>query len=130
MQRLGLTEAEIDDLVSFMGSVTSAKFAAFGKQEMARQQAKKTVRPERDTAVATGKRGDLGDLRRRRTRRSRRRSACSCGRGRRMTRGFKGIETKHYEERDAFFAGLARVSRRSFLKPPACRRGIALGRDS
>ena len=62
MQRLGLTEAEIDDMVSFMGSLTSAKFAAFGKQEMARQQAKKTVRPERDTAVATGKKGDLGDL--------------------------------------------------------------------
>ena len=62
MQRLGLTEAEIDDLVSFMGSLTSAKFAAFGKQEMTRQQAKKTVRPERDTAVATGKKGDLGDL--------------------------------------------------------------------
>ena len=62
MQRLGLTEAEIDDMVSFMGSLTSAKFAAFGKQEMTRQQAKKTVRPERDTAVATGKRGDLGDL--------------------------------------------------------------------
>jgi len=62
MQRLGLTEAEIDDMVSFMGSLTSAKFAAFGKQEMTRQQAKKTVRPERDTAVATGKKGDLGDL--------------------------------------------------------------------
>jgi len=39
-----------------------AKLATFGKQEMARQQAKKTVRPERDTAVATGKKGDLGDL--------------------------------------------------------------------
>ena len=62
MQRLGLTEAEIDDMVSFMGSLTSAKFAAFGKQEMTRQQAQKTVRPERDTAVATGKKGDLGDL--------------------------------------------------------------------
>ena len=62
MQRLGLTEAEIDDMVSFMASLTSTKFAAFGKQEMARQQAKKTVRPERDTAVATGKKGDLGDL--------------------------------------------------------------------
>src|SRR5205807_427905 len=31
MQRLGLTEAEIDDMVSFMGSLTSAKFAAVGK---------------------------------------------------------------------------------------------------
>ena len=29
---------------------------------MARQQARKNVRPERDTAVATGKKGDLGDL--------------------------------------------------------------------
>jgi cytochrome c peroxidase len=62
MQRLGLSEAEIDDMVNFMASLTSAKFAAFGKQEMARQQARKTVRPERDTAAATGKKGDLGDL--------------------------------------------------------------------
>ena len=62
MQRLGLTEAEIDDMVSFMASLTSAKLGEFGKQEMARQQARKNVRPERDTAVATGKKGDLGDL--------------------------------------------------------------------
>jgi len=33
-----------------------------------------------------------------------------------MTRGFKSIETKHYEERDAFFAGLKHVSRRGFLR--------------
>src|SRR5947199_452776 len=62
MHRLGLTEAEIDDMVSFMASLTSAKLGEFGKQEMARQQARKNVRPERDTAVATGKKGDLGDL--------------------------------------------------------------------
>ena len=45
-----------------------------------------------------------------------------------MTRGFKSIETKHYEERDAFFAGLARVSRRSFLKLAGVSAGIALGK--
>ena len=62
MQRLGLTEAEIDDLVAFMESLTSSKFAALAKQEMARQRARKSVRPERETAVAMGKQGHLGDL--------------------------------------------------------------------
>jgi len=62
MQRLGLTEPEIDDMVSFLSSLTSAKLATFGKQEMARQQTRKNVRPERDTAAAMGKKGDLGDL--------------------------------------------------------------------
>src|SRR5437764_11940857 len=62
MQRLGRTEAESDDMASLLASLTSAKLAEFGKQEMARQQARKNVRPERDTAVATGKKGDLGDL--------------------------------------------------------------------
>src|SRR2546426_416768 len=62
MQRLGLTEAEIDDLVAFLESLTSSKLAALGKQEMARQRARKNVRPERETAVAMGKQGHLGDL--------------------------------------------------------------------
>jgi len=62
MQRLGLTEPEIDDLVAFLGTLTSTKFADFGKQEMKRQQARKNVRPERDTAVAMGKKGNLGDI--------------------------------------------------------------------
>src|SRR5439155_11233450 len=55
MQRLGLTEAEIDDMVSLMASLTSAKLGEFGKQDMARQQARKNVRPERHTAGATDK---------------------------------------------------------------------------
>src|SRR5947199_3168630 len=46
MQRLGLTDAEIDDLVAFMESLTSRKFAAFAGQEMARQRERKNVRPE------------------------------------------------------------------------------------
>src|SRR5438445_2499297 len=62
MQRLGLTEAEIDDLVAFMESLTTSKLAALAKQEMARQRARKNVRPERETAVAMGKQGHLGDL--------------------------------------------------------------------
>jgi len=62
MQRLGLSEAEIDDMVAFMEALTSPRLASFAKQEMARQRARKNVRPERDTAVATGKKGHLGDL--------------------------------------------------------------------
>jgi cytochrome c peroxidase len=62
MQRLGLTEAEIDDVVAFMESLTSTRFAALGKEAMAKQRAKKNVRPERDTATATGKKGHLGDI--------------------------------------------------------------------
>jgi cytochrome c peroxidase len=62
MQRLGLTEPEIDDLVAFMGTLTSPRFKALGDKDMARQRSRKSVRPERDTAVATGKKGNLGDL--------------------------------------------------------------------
>lgn len=62
MQRLGLTEPEIDDLVAFMASLTSTKFAAFGKSELARMNGLKNTRPNRDTAVAMGKKGDLGDI--------------------------------------------------------------------
>jgi len=62
MQRLGLTEAEIDDMVAFMQSLTSARFAELAKQTMARQRERKTVRPERDTEAAMGKKGHLGDL--------------------------------------------------------------------
>jgi cytochrome c peroxidase len=62
MQRLGLSEAEIDDMVAFMESLTSPRFAALGRTEMAKQRARKNVRPERDTDAATGKKGDFGDL--------------------------------------------------------------------
>jgi len=62
MQRLGLSEAEIDDMVAFMQSLTSARFAELAKQTMARQRERKTVRPERDTEAAMGKKGHLGDL--------------------------------------------------------------------
>jgi cytochrome c peroxidase len=62
MQRLGLSEAEIDDMVAFMAALTSDRFAEFGKKEMARQRAQKTKRPERDTEAAMGRKGDLGDV--------------------------------------------------------------------
>ncbi|HLY37449.1 MAG TPA: cytochrome c peroxidase [Candidatus Binatia bacterium] len=62
MQRLGLTEAEIDDMVAFLATLTSDRFAAFGKHEMARQRGQKTKRPERDTDAAMGRKGNLGDL--------------------------------------------------------------------
>lgn len=62
MQRLGLTEPEIDDLVHFLGTLTSERYDAYGKTEMARMNGKKGQRPERDTLVATGKKGDTGDV--------------------------------------------------------------------
>src|SRR5438445_13678956 len=60
--QIGLTEVEIDYLVALMESLTTSKFAVLAKQEMARQRARKNVRPERETAVAMGKHGHLGDL--------------------------------------------------------------------
>jgi cytochrome c peroxidase len=62
MQRLGLSEAEIDDLVAFLFSLTSDDLHALEKKELARQRSKKTVRPERDTALALGKKGHVGDV--------------------------------------------------------------------
>ncbi|HYH98607.1 cytochrome-c peroxidase [Hyalangium sp.] len=62
MQRLGLTEPEIDDVVAFLFALTDERFAQFNQQELARQRGRKNNRPERDTAVALGKKGHLGDL--------------------------------------------------------------------
>lgn len=62
MQRLGLSENEIDDLVAFLFTLTDDRFGAFGKEEMARQTALKNTRPQRETDVAEGRKGDLGDL--------------------------------------------------------------------
>jgi cytochrome c peroxidase len=61
MQRLGLSEAEIDDLVAFLFTLTDDRFAEFGKAEVARQTALKNNRPQRDTETAMGKKGDIGD---------------------------------------------------------------------
>lgn len=63
MQRLGLTENEIDDLVAFLGSLTSSEFKAEGDAEMSRQKELAAMkRPERDTDAAMGRKGDLGDV--------------------------------------------------------------------
>ncbi|WP_434347191.1 cytochrome-c peroxidase [Myxococcus virescens] len=62
MQRLGLTEGEIDDVVAFLNTLTDEQFAKYATQEQARQRGLKNKRPERDTAVAMGKKGSLGDL--------------------------------------------------------------------
>jgi cytochrome c peroxidase len=62
MQRLGLTEPEIDDLVTFLFTLTDERYAKLNAQEQARQRARKNTRPERDTAAALGKKGNLGDI--------------------------------------------------------------------
>ncbi|MGA7386022.1 MAG: cytochrome c peroxidase [Methylocella sp.] len=61
MQRLALSEAEIDDLVAFLFTLTDDRFADFNKAELARQTSLKTNRPQRETEIAEGRKGDLGD---------------------------------------------------------------------
>ena len=63
MQRLGLTENEIDDLVAFLGSLTSGDLKAENDEELRRQkELAQTKRSERDTDAAMGRKGDLGDV--------------------------------------------------------------------
>ncbi|WP_263366599.1 cytochrome-c peroxidase [Edaphobacter bradus] len=55
LQPLALKEAEIDDLVAFMASLTSADYKEQGIRELARQrEISRTKRPQRDTARAFG----------------------------------------------------------------------------
>lgn len=61
MQRLALSEAEIDDMVAFLFTLTDDRFADFNKAEMERQTALKNNRPQRETDVAEGRKGELGD---------------------------------------------------------------------
>ena len=62
MQRLALSEAEIDDLVAFLFTLTDDRFAEFNNAEMARQTALKSNRPQRETEIAEGRKGDMGDI--------------------------------------------------------------------
>jgi cytochrome c peroxidase len=55
IQPIALTETEIDDLVAFMASLTSADYGDQGIKELARQrELSRTKRPQRDTARAFG----------------------------------------------------------------------------
>ena len=55
IQPLALTESDIDDLVAFMASLTSASYKEQGAAELARQRAlSRTTRPQRDAARAFG----------------------------------------------------------------------------
>jgi cytochrome c peroxidase len=55
IQPLALTEADIDDVVAFLASLTSADYKEQGIKELARQRALSlTQRPQRDTARAFG----------------------------------------------------------------------------
>ncbi|HYZ87310.1 MAG TPA: cytochrome c peroxidase [Bryobacteraceae bacterium] len=55
MQPLALTETEIDDVVAFLASLTSADYRDLGLKELERQRAlSKTSRPQRDTKRAFG----------------------------------------------------------------------------
>src|SRR2546430_2773545 len=55
IQPLALTEGEIDDVVAFLASLTSADYAEQGRKELARQrEISRTKRPQRDTARSFG----------------------------------------------------------------------------
>jgi len=55
IQPLALSEGEIDDVVAFMATLTSAQYAEQGRKELARQrEISRTTRPQRDTARAFG----------------------------------------------------------------------------
>lgn len=62
IQRLGLTEAEIDDLVAFMAALTGSRYRDLAQRELLRQRGlSRTHRPDRDTAAAMGQ-GRKGNL--------------------------------------------------------------------
>jgi len=55
MQPLALSESEIDDVVAFLATLTSAQCQQLGSQELAHQRAMaRKNRPQRDTARAFG----------------------------------------------------------------------------
>ena len=55
MQPLALSESEIDDVVAFLASLTSAQYKEQGVKELERQRSlSRTSRPQRDTARAFG----------------------------------------------------------------------------
>ena len=55
IQPLALTEKDIDDVVAFLASLTSADYKEQGAKELARQrELSRTTRPQRDTARAFG----------------------------------------------------------------------------
>jgi cytochrome c peroxidase len=55
IQPLALTESDIDDLVAFLASLTSAGYREQGVKELSRQrELSRTTRPQRDTARAFG----------------------------------------------------------------------------
>jgi cytochrome c peroxidase len=63
IQPLALSEHDIDDLVAFMASLTSAEYQEQGLKELARQRAlARSNRPQRDTAKAFGPKPPLPEL--------------------------------------------------------------------
>jgi cytochrome c peroxidase len=55
MQPIALSESEIDDVVAFLATLTSAQYQQQGAEELARQRGlSRTSRPQRDTARAFG----------------------------------------------------------------------------
>jgi cytochrome c peroxidase len=63
IQPLALSERDIDDLIAFMASLTSAEYREQGLEELARQRAlSRTNRPQRDTAKAFGPKPPLAEM--------------------------------------------------------------------
>ncbi|HEY0250310.1 MAG TPA: cytochrome c peroxidase [Kofleriaceae bacterium] len=65
--KLGLSEAEIDDLVAFLATLTTDRYEALAQKQLAKQRGlSRTKRPQRDTAAVQGKTpgltGPFGDV--------------------------------------------------------------------
>lgn len=62
MQRLALSEAEIDDLVAFMFALTDDRYKQRAAETLSYQRGLKGKRPQRETEVAMGRKGNRGDV--------------------------------------------------------------------
>ena len=127
-----LTESEIDDLVAFLAALTSDRYQAIGKKELARQRAlSRTKRPERDIAAAIGARrkgrvstGPFGDPMPPQTLKR----PCARSEDARWRRRHKSIETKYLRGARRALRALEALDRRSFLKVAAASAGAALAK--
>ena len=62
MQRLGMTDREVDELVAFLFALTSDDLKALERSELDRQRKARNKRPEKDADQALGKKGHMGDV--------------------------------------------------------------------
>ena len=132
IQRLGLSEPEIDDLVAFLASLTSDRLPDAGPKELARR---RDVVPRQTAAARRGggdgkeraRPGAEGPVRRRGAQPDGEKSV-SHRRTIIMAIKHKSVETKFMEERERALTTLKNLDRRTFMKVAAASAGAVLAR--